>query len=152
MAKKPSSTAKPPCLKVKIGAPRGQSGASEAGCAVVGTGSFDRKAFNLGKKYKATSKTVDSLDGKFCGTNKHGRKVKCPPPCQGTANRNTCPVQIAFDAGQPFLRFCRGAKQAGYRVDVDSPREALKVADKACAHWKSKGSFEGFFPSGTKLR
>lgn len=150
--KKKSASSAPPCLKVKIGASKGTHQRTEGGCATVGTGSFDRKSFNLGKKFGATSKTVDAIDGKYCGTDKHGKKKKCPEPCQAVSKRKTCPVQLVFDRGQPFLRFCRAAKEAGYRVNVESSREAVSVAERACAHWKRVGSFEGYFPSGTPLR
>lgn len=144
MPKKKASTAKNvvkqadvPCLRVVVGAKPGKTGQSDAkSCAIVGESRGAATKFDLGRKYKSTSRTVATP-----GKNK---------PCLSALKRSGCPVQLAFDEGQPFLRFCTANKQPGYRVDVNNPAEAVKQADAACATWKATGKFE--FPPGTPLR
>lgn len=144
MAKKKVSTAKSgmtpanvPCLRVVVGGKTGATGQADAqSCAIVGESRGAIEKFNLGKKYGSTSKTVATP-----GKNK---------PCLGTKNRKGCPVQLAFENGQPFLRFCSVEKKPGYRLDVSSPAEAVKVAEAACATWQATGKFD--FPEGTPLR
>lgn len=144
MPKKKASTAKAgmpatdvPCLRVVVGGKTGKTGQADgAACAIVGESRGGVGKFNLGKKYKSTSRTV---------TNPKKNK-----PCLGALKRTGCPVQLAFEDGQPFLRFCTVEKQAGYRVDVNTPAEAVAAANTACATWKATGKFE--FPAGTPLR
>lgn len=144
MAKKKTSTAKNvvkqadvPCLRVVVGGKPGKTGQSDAkSCAIVGESRGAATKFDLGRKYKSTSKTVSTP-----GKNK---------PCLGALKRSGCPVQLAFEDGQPFLRFCTIEKKAGYRVNVDTPAEAVKQANAACATWKATGKFD--FPAGTPLR
>lgn len=144
MAKKKPSTAKGvvkqsdvPCLRVVVGGKPGKTGQSDAkSCAIVGESRGAATKFDLGKKYGSTSKTVATP-----GKNK---------PCLGALKRTGCPVQLAFEDGQPFLRFCTTEKKPGYRIDVATPAEAVKQADAACAVWKATGKFE--FPVWTPLR
>lgn len=126
-----------PCLRVVVGGKTGATGQRDANaCAIVGESRGAASKFNLGKKYGSTSKSVAT--------------PKKNKPCLGTKNRKGCPVQLAFEDGQPFLRFCTTEKQAGYRLDVDSPAEAIKAAEAACATWQATGKFD--FPAGTPLR
>ena len=169
-----------PCLRVVVGGKPGRTGKTDArSCTVVGENRGAAVDFELGREYRSTSKTVDSVDGKTCGTtvvksgkDKGKKKIKkCTQPCAGALKRKGCPVQLAFDGGQPFLRFCTTEKQAGFRVDVNTPAEAVKQADAACAVWRRDGyavpvppkkgkpqpdrwvgSFEKHFPPGTPLR
>ena len=144
MAKKKASTAKGavkqadvPCLRVVVGGRPGKTGQSDAqSCAIVGESRGAATKFDLGKKYGSTSKTVST--------------PKKNKPCLGALKRTGCPVQLAFEDGQPFLRFCTTEKQAGFRVDVNTPAEAVKQANAACAVWKSTGKFD--FPTDTPLR
>jgi hypothetical protein len=87
-----------------------------------------------------------------CGSPKTGCKIKrrpagarvaTPPgfayttqakPC-GTTVRKTCPVQLFYRRGQPFLRFCRKPKTAGRTMMVDSPQQAQRIASAACKCW-----------------
>jgi len=142
--KKKASTAKSgltpkdvPCLRVVVGGKTGKTGQADAkSCAIVGESRGGVGKFNLGKKYGSTSKTVAT--------------PKKNKPCAGALKRTGCPVQLAFEDGQPFLRFCTTEKQPGYRVDVSNAAEAVKVADAACSTWKATGKFD--FPAGTPLR
>ena len=144
MAKKKASTAKNvvnradvPCLRVVVGGKPGKTGQTDAkSCAIVGESRGAATKFDLGRKYKSTSRTVSTPD-----------KNK---PCLSALKRTGCPVQLAFDDGQPFLRFCTANKQPGYRVDVNTPAEAVAAVNAACATWKTTGKFE--FPPGTPLR
>lgn len=158
MAKRRSKNHNPaqvPCTRVVVGGKgfkKAAPGAKDArGCTITTTTQdMASRKVDLRKNIGATSKTVEHIEGrKVCGSD---RKGTCPPPCAATDKRKTCPVQLAFDRGQPFLRFCFAKKQPGYRVDVDSPTQAVEVANKACAHWKERGSFEGYFPQGTNLK
>jgi hypothetical protein len=142
--KNKSEKATVPCLRVDIGAKPGKTGKTDAaGCVIVGESRAGAGRFALKKEYGSTSKSVDYIDG---------RRKTAPKPCQGTKKRKTCPVQLVFDQGQPFLRFCRQDNEAGFRVDVNSPEEATKAAKDACSHWATHGSFDTFFPEGAPLR
>jgi hypothetical protein len=142
--KNKSSKATVPCLRVDIGAKPGKTGKTDAeGCAIVGESRVGVGGFSLKKEYGSTSKSVDFIDG---------RRKKPPKPCQGTKKRKTCPVQLVFDKGQPFLRFCRKDNEAGFRIDVNSPGEATKQAKAACDHWVQHGTFDTFFPENAPLR
>jgi hypothetical protein len=142
MGKKKASTAKSamgikdvPCLRVVVGGKPGKTGQADAkACAIVGESRGGVSKFELGKKYSSTSRTV---------TNPKKNK-----PCN--SNRTGCPVQLAFENGQPFLRFCTAKGKAGYRLDVSTPAEANEKANAACATWKATGKFD--FPAGTPLR
>jgi len=144
VAKKKPSTAKNvvnkadvPCLRVVVGGKPGRTGQTDAkSCAIVGESRGAATKFDLGKKYKSTSKTVATP-----GKNK---------PCLGALKRTGCPVQLAFEDGQPFLRFCTVEKKPGFRVDVNTPAEAVAQANAACATWKATGKFD--FPTETPLR
>ena len=126
-----------PCLRVVVGGKQGSAGQVDAkSCAIVGESRGAAVKFELGKKYGSTSKTVSTPK-----TNK---------PCLGSRKRKGCPVQLAFDNGQPFLRFCTADKQAGQRVDVSTPAEAVARANAACATYAATGKFN--LPDNTPLR
>ncbi len=126
-----------PCLRIVIGGKPGATGQTDAkSCAIVGESRGAATKFDLAKKYGSTSKTVAT--------------PKKNKPCLGTKKRKGCPVQLAFDNGQPFLRFCTTDKQPGYRVDVDSPADAVAKANAACATWQATNKFD--LPSETPLR
>jgi hypothetical protein len=110
-----------------IGGKPGRRQTDAAGCTVVGATHGAVAKFDLGREYGATSKSVST--------------PKKNKPCLGSLNRKGCPVQLAFDNGQPFLRFCTVEKQPGHRIDVASPAEAQAKAAEACAVWKSTGKF-----------
>jgi hypothetical protein len=124
-----------PCVRIVIGGKPGRGQADARGCTVVGATHGAVTKFDLGRKYGATSKSVSTPK-----TNK---------PCLGSLKRKGCPVQLAFDNGQPFLRLCTVEKQPGYRLDVASPAEAQAKATEVCATWKRTGKFE--LPSTTPL-
>ncbi len=142
MAKR-ASTKKPktdptsvPCLRVVIGGKPGKTGNADANaCASVGENRGAVTKFVLNRKIGTTSKTVATPE-----------KNK---PCLGSLKRKGCPVQLAFDQGQPFLRFCTTEKKPGLRIDVDSPADAVAKADAACATWKVTGKFD--LPAGTPV-
>lgn len=126
-----------PCLRVVIGGKQGKTGQVDAkSCAIVGESRGAATKFDLGRKYRSTSRTVAT--------------PKKNKPCLGALKRTGCPVQLAFEDGQPFLRFCTIEKQPGYRVDVNTPAEAVEQANAACATWKATGKFD--FPAETPLR
>jgi len=143
-----------PCTRIVVGGPghrKAKPGAKDAMGCLLSTTTQDMSARKVAirKDIKATSKSVLAAEGAYCGTYK-GKPRKCsPPPCLGTQKRKNCPVQLAFDRGQPFLRFCQTPKKPGFRVDVDSPADAMRAADQACKHWDTHKSFEGFFPTNT---
>lgn len=122
-------TASVPCLRVVIGDKPGKTGASDAkSCAIVGENRGTSAKFELGRKYGSTSKSVST--------------PKKNKPCMNALKRAGCPVQLAFDNGQPFLRFCTVNGKPGHRVDVNTPAEAVSKADAACAVWKQTGKFD----------
>lgn len=126
-----------PCLRVVIGGKPGATGQTDVkSCAIVGESRGAATKFDLGKKYGSTSKTVAT--------------PKKNKPCLGTKKRKGCPVQLAFDKGQPFLRFCTTDKQPGLRVDVESPEDAVAKANAACGTWAATGKFD--FPADQPLR
>ncbi len=45
----------------------------------------------------------------------------------------TCPVQLVFVKGSPFLRMCSSAGKPGFLVKVKDGAEAYEAAGKACA-------------------
>lgn len=118
-----------PCLKVRVA--KGQSvGAGQIidGCLVTGArGNYGVSRWELGRDYKATTRNVSD--------------PKKYPPCNQA--RKGCPVQLAFDNGQPLLRFCVGKKQKGHRIDVNTPAEAIAVATEACAPYAPEFTAEG---------
>lgn len=127
MAKKNRGESSVPCMRVVIGGKPGARGHDSAGCAIVGESRGGATKFDLATKYGSTSKTVATPR-----TNK---------PCFGALKRKGCPVQLAFDKGQPFLRFCTSEKKPGLRIDVNSPADAQAKAEAACKSWKETGSF-----------
>lgn len=140
MARKPSTAkgtvkqADVPCLRVVVGGRPGKTGQTDAkACAIVGESRGAASKFDLGRKYRSTSKTVAT--------------PKKNKPCLGALKRTGCPVQLAFDNGQPFLRFCTAEKQPGVRVNVNTPAEATEKASAACTIWKQTGKFD--FPADT---
>lgn len=136
MAKK-TNTKTPPCIRVEIGAKPGGDGKRDAkGCLIVGESRGASTKIDLRKDIKASSKSVLT--------------PKKNKPCFKTTGRSGCPVQLAFDGGQPFLRFCTEDAKPGYRVNVNTPKEASEQAKKACDIWKSTGKFD--FTKGTPLK
>lgn len=146
-----------PCVRVVVGGQghrKAKAGAKDAKGCLLSTSLHGEgvKKIALRKDLQATSKSVLAAEGAYCGTYK-GKPRKCSPaPCLGTGKRKNCPVQLAFDRGQPFLRFCRAPKKVGFRVNVNSPAEAMKIADEACGYWEKHRSFEGFFTEETPLK
>jgi hypothetical protein len=121
-------TASVPCLRVVIGGKQGKTGEVDAkSCAIVGEGRVTASKFDLNRKIGTTSKTVAT--------------PKKNKPCLNALKRAGCPVQLAFDNGQPFLRFCTVNGKPGHRVDVNTPAEAVRKADEACAEWKRTKTF-----------
>ena len=66
--------------------------------------------------FTATSAKCDLLRGK-------GRSV----------GLRTCPVQLVFVKGSPFLRMCSAAGKPGFLVKVKDGVEAYEAAGRACA-------------------
>lgn len=127
-----------PCLRVVIGAKPGKTGQTDGKhCAIVGESRGTSAKFDLGRKYGSTSKSVTT--------------PKKNKPCLNALKRAGCPVQLALDNGQPFLRFCTINGKPGHRVDVNTPGEAVAKSNEACAVWKQTGKFPEF-PSETKLQ
>jgi len=88
-----------------------------------------------------------------CGDSKKGCKITKPPagyristppgfdyttaalPCD--TDRASCPVQLFFRNGTPFIRFCRAGKKSkpGYAVEANDVDHAAKLATAACKCW-----------------
>ncbi len=145
--KNKSARASVPCVRVKVGAPRG-SARDEGGCSVVGTGAV-KGSVDLRREYGTTSKSIEA-----CGVHHRGPRKGQPKPCTKPCNTLSvrCPVQLVFDGGQPSLRFCISKGEPGYIKGVSSAAEAVKLSTAACQHWAKKGSFKGFFAKGTPLK
>jgi hypothetical protein len=124
-----------PCVRVGFGA-EAASGPPPAGCTVVRHLDRPTSKFALRRDYKTTTASV--------------RTPKANPPCRDSTKRKTCPVQLAYDEGQPFLRFCHTANRKGYRVDVASPADALEKGRAICAKWRTEGG-KFTFPEGQDL-
>jgi hypothetical protein len=125
-----------PCVRVGFGA-QAARGPAPAGCTVVQHLARPTSKFALRPEYKTTTASV--------------RTPKANPPCRDSTKRKTCPVQLAYDEGQPFLRFCHTANRKGYRVDVASPKDALEKGRAICADWAANNRlFE--FPEGQALK
>ena len=123
-----------PCVRVMSNAAPGIYENPDAdGCIVTGVQAPAVRGFALRRDLRATSKTVATPKKNVpCGTTRQG-----------------CPVQLAFDRGQPFLRFCSTPKKPGYRVDVNSSQEGRAAAAKYCAQWDQAKQFS--FPENTPL-
>lgn len=73
------------------------------------------------------------------------RDWRCGPqdtkPCQASSKegRRSCPVQLVWRDGSPYLRFCTETNKPGHLVAVDNPRDAQGLAARACAQWKRDG-------------
>ncbi len=142
-----SAKASVPCVRIKVGAPRG--GATKDGsCTTVGTGVV-KGSVDLRREYGTTSKSVEACGVHARGPNK-GKPKPCNKPCNTLSKR--CPVQLVFAEGQPTLRFCRSKGEPGYVQPISSAAEAVKISGEACRHWAKHKSFDKFFPAGTPLR
>ncbi len=90
------------------------------------TSGFGCKATTPPASFKHTKKPLFTFD-----------YTTATEPCANT--RKTCPVQLHFKKGKPFLRFCikQGKKGGtpGYTMPVKSVEEAQKIAAKACECW-----------------
>src|SRR5690606_10216697 len=126
MAKKqPPDQPSVPCLRVVIGGKQGASGRADgSGCTIVGENRGGATKFYLGREYGATSRTVAPKKNK---------------PCLGALKRRGCPVQLAFDNGQPFLGVGTAGQTPGSRIEVNSPAEAQRQAERTCAAWAANG-------------
>jgi len=133
----------------------------------VTVGKGKRVDFTLRPETKFTAKNVQGGRGETCGTTtvksgKNKGKVKskpCPKPCglikppvdkNGKKLTQRCPVQLAYDQGQPFLRFCTKKGMQGYRIDVSSPADAMEKSTKLCGEWEAKKK-KFSFPKGHPL-
>jgi hypothetical protein len=113
-----------PCVRVGFG-PKAPRGEAPPGCTVVQHLARPTSKFKLRREYKATTASV--------------RTPAKNPPCRDSHKRKGCPVQLAYDQGQPFLRLCHTKNRAGYRLDVNTPTEALAAGRQACADWRKRG-------------
>jgi hypothetical protein len=52
---------------------------------------------------------------------------------QRSAGLRTCPVQLVFVKGAPFLRMCTQANRPGFLVKVKDGVDAYEAAGRACA-------------------
>ena len=68
-----------------------------------------------GKGGKNKGKERPRVCSKPCGL------IKRPVDKNGKPLVHRCPVQLAYDNSQPFLRLCSVKGQQGYRVNVTSP-------------------------------
>lgn len=70
----------------------------------------------------------------------------------GKKTRSTCPVQLVFKSGQPYLRFCLTQKHPGKLVRVDSAEEAQRVSAEMCRCWKkNRKQFGSCLPASLPL-
>lgn len=98
----------------------------------------------VGKKGKNKGKV--SL--KKVVTDKRPECQKSAPPCARAKNtktgkvepRKTCPVQLFWRYGKPFVRFCQTPNKPGFIKQVSSVEEAVKLSTKACQEWFDSGS------------
>ena len=64
-------------------------------------------------------------------------------PC--VTKRRSCPLQLIFKDGVPYLRLCKraGNKKPGFLIPAGTPAEANTRAQAACACWRAnKKSFK----------
>jgi hypothetical protein len=157
MAKSPKASAGelPPCLRVEIGKPNRKLGVKD-GCTVVGATGTGVGKFAARPDYNFTSGNTRGGRGEKCGTTKiksgknkgKERPRVCSKPCglikppvdkNGKPLVQRCPVQLAYDNSQPFLRLCSVKGQQGYRVNVTSPEDAMTQATQLCKAWAASG-------------
>lgn len=163
---KASPGATPPCLRVEIGKPNRKLGV-ENGCTVVGAKGTGVGKFAARPAFKFTSGNTRGGRGEKCGTTKvksgknkgKERPRACSKPCglikppvdkNGKALAQRCPVQLAYDDSQPFLRLCYAKGKQGYRVNVASPEDAMEKATTLCKEWAARGK-KFAFPEGQAL-
>ncbi len=65
-------------------------------------------------------------------------------PCR--EKRKGCPVQLVFREGKTYLRFCVARRKPGPLVEVRSPRDAVRKAQKACKCWEKSGDMKACAP------
>ena len=122
---------KPPAKRVKKPTvPRGQKQVF-SNCGA--TSGFGCEAKKPPAAFKIVSKPMFEFD--------YTTQTK---PCQATTKkgkltkRQTCPVQLHFRDGEPFLRYCTDQKKEGargYTKKFKNIDEAQKAATKACECW-----------------
>lgn len=70
----------------------------------------------------------------------------------GAKTRSTCPVQLIYKSGQPFLRFCLAQKRPGKVIPVSSASEAQRISAEVCKCWrKNRKQFGKCLPANTPL-
>ena len=101
------------------------------------------------KKRRSTKKPAarvfdDCGSAKGCKVQRPaGRRAASPPgfsyttkvgPCV-IGTRKSCPVQLVYKRGQPFLRLCREPERPGHLIPFRSVAQARKAAQEACRCW-----------------
>jgi len=150
MAKKKKKAEKPAPPVIRVGAPRRDRWTSS-------TPARRRKRPQPDSGDKANPRTFMSCNWKGCKITKPpaGYKIATPPgfdyttkskPCSTLPyttkggkekGRKTCPVQLFFREGTPFIRFCRAGKrnEPGHAVEANDIDHAQKLATAACKCW-----------------
>lgn len=120
MAKKPFQ--KVPCHVVVVAgsaeaAKRVPGGADASGCRIVAA----RRRMGVRLEDPKPELGAKSL-GKPCST-----------------KRKSCPLQLIFQDGVPYLRLCKkaGNRKPGYLVPAGTPAEAAARASELCACWRA---------------
>jgi hypothetical protein len=76
------------------------------------------------------------------------------PYCKGVSKpcdaRASCPVQLIFLRGVPYLRFCQVRGERGYAIPISSPEEGQARAEEACRNWKRLKTWKAIDPKSGK--
>lgn len=52
--------------------------------------------------------------------------------------KGTCPVQLAFNKGKTYLRFCSGYQKEGRLIPVEAGEDAMRKARAICNSWYAR--------------
>jgi hypothetical protein len=142
----------PPCLQVRIGS--GTQAAATTCRVATSTTTGAVKRFDVvpmvidrdgrPREIKTTSASVSvQKDPK-------NKRWRGNLPCKGSLRRAGCPIQLAFEDGQPFMRLCQQDNKPGPRIDFKTLPELRQKSREICAAWQKLGKFK--VPKGTPLR
>lgn len=89
-----------------------------------------------------------------------GHRIATPPgfsyssgaakkPCD--TDKKGCRVQLYFDRGQGYLRFCTDKKKPGRKIPVSSAAEASRISSEVCKCWSKTKDFDKCVPKSAAL-
>lgn len=108
-----------------------------SGCAIPSTGG----RYKIQEGVPGFSYTTQAKPCAAAGRSRTGKKT-----------RSTCPVQLIYKNGQPYLRFCLAQKRPGKVIAVSSADEAQRVSAEVCKCWrKNRKQFGKCLPASTPL-